>query len=123
MIPQDHPLASRQSLSLKDLANEPIIMLKNDPESSKFTIEKMAECGFVPKQIVYADQFESVAFTIRETNGVFVTGNCLKKVTFLNVANIPIDDEKMVCEIAFAYKSTNPNPAIPLFVKYAATPK
>lgn len=118
MLPESHKLSTKSTLSLQDLEDECFIFLKNDPASNYMAHQKMAKCGFVPKYTAMADQFEFVRYTLHDIGGVHITGNLLNKLDSWGIRKIPLSDEKMEYEISFAYKYTNQNPAIPLFLNH-----
>lgn len=117
VMPGDHPLSKRSSIRLKDLENEVIINLKDDPESTAFGLNVMKQCGFIPSRTVLTDQIDSVSFTVLDTGGIFITGSCLAKLPFPGLAKVPIEDKGMEYEMFFAYKHLNQNPALPLLIK------
>lgn len=119
MLSASHPLSGRKSVRLNELTKEKLILLKSDPELTMYDKANFAECGFVPEETVYADQIDTVAFTIRETGGIYITSRVMKNMKLDDIAFVDIEDENFYGEICFASKIGNGNPAIPLFMKQA----
>jgi DNA-binding transcriptional LysR family regulator len=120
LMPKNHSLSNRSGIKLGDLRDELIVNLKDDSESTTFGLDLMKKCGFVPSRTVFADQIDSVALTILDTGGIYITGKCLAKLPFPGLVKIPIEDKEMKYTIFYAYKKNNKNPAIPLFIEVSS---
>lgn len=116
MLDAGHPLAGRPSLQLSDLAEE-CILLHRDEDYAGCAVAAMAASGFVPRHTATIAGIETLPITLLETNGIFISASSLQKMAFSGVSTLPFDDPCMALTVYFAYKASNPNPALPLFLK------
>ena len=114
-----HRLAGKSSIRMADLADETIILLEEDTVFNKAVTEALDRCGFTPARTQYTAHVDTVPFTVRETNGVHITGGKVVFPQFDDLRAILISDEAMQMERALAYRKDNVNPAIPHFIEVA----
>ena len=113
----DHPLAMLDSIQLEMLCHETIVELEEDFCSRICTREMMQREGFVPQKTVLTANIESVPLTVRQTNGIHITGEHCKRQEGRGLKYVPIENPEMKGEMAFLYRIENSNPLIPLFLK------
>lgn len=116
LLSEDHPLAARDTLVLKDLADE-CILIHSDEIYAGCALAAMKRCGFVPIRCETALGIDTVQVSILETGGVFITSATLGKLRFSGIVARPLIDADMFSNVAYAYQKSNPNPAIPLFLR------
>ncbi|MDR1359037.1 MAG: LysR family transcriptional regulator [Coriobacteriales bacterium] len=116
LLSEGHLLAARDTLALDDLADE-CILLHSDEVYATCALSAMRRCGFVPGRHETTLGIQTVQFSILETGGVFITSAALGKLQFSGIVARPISDADMFCKVAYAYQKSNPNPAIPLFLR------
>ncbi|MDD3220058.1 MAG: LysR family transcriptional regulator [Lachnospiraceae bacterium] len=122
MVAKDHPLSLKESLTLNELKNEPIILLSEDPCTSRSITEALSRCNFTPKSIIYTDQIDSVPFSILSSGGVHINGSGLVFPGYEDTIKvIPIVDAQMSFTKSFVYRKSNDNPIIPLFLNIASS--
>lgn len=116
LIPADHPLASRECVSISDLADEPIIACNplNAPLSTASFQQKLTEQHSADK-VLYCDSIEIAHSMVAAGMGISVLPGilCLKSPKF---AAVPIDDETTLSFGAF-YHKRNTNTALDKFLK------
>lgn len=116
-IPTDHPLADRDSVSIRELAEESFIMLErqNSPMTVDYAVGLCTQNGFSPKTSHYVDNIETSLFLVEAGQGItfiFSEMNVNKE----DVKILSIDHETDDFDCILAYKKDNPNPMIPLFL-------
>lgn len=116
---EDHPLADRESIWLRELIGETCIELKEDYCSRICTHGLLEKCGMAFDKIIEAEHIETVPFVIKETGGFHLTGDSCRKQNVPGLRYIPIADEAFEADMAFTYCLNNPNPLIPLFLREA----
>lgn len=93
MVKDTHPLASRPEIHLSDLTDMTMINLKLDTYSFKQTITMLEQNHFQAKNVVDADNIETVPSKIRHTNGFHITREKCRKQQAKGIAYIPLADK------------------------------
>ena len=117
MLSAEHPLADKEFVTLEDLSEETLILLKDDPYTTLFIKEALDRCSFIPKDTVNADHIDMVPFAILETGGIHINGSGFTIPGYENqIRVLPIRTDGLYFEKAFCWCSANHNPTIPLFL-------
>ena len=119
LLPESHPLAQREQLSLSEAANETLVDLEEDSVSSICTQEVIRKCGVAFKNVQYTKHIETVPAALLQCNGIHITGDRVKRQSFPGLKYIPISDYDAFTYHCFAHLSDNPNRLIPVFVNEA----
>lgn len=119
-----HPTQKTKSnpkLSVKDFSEEAFIFLSTaDPDDrvNKRVNEILEELKIKPKRIIWVDSIETVFIYVEEGLGVAVAGPSLRILESERLASIPIPGERSSTGLSFCWKSTNANPALPVFKQH-----
>lgn len=94
VLPADHPLAERESISLHELRNEPFIF--PDPVIGVLSryVDLCRQCGFVPQVSHYTYREDSVLFYISCGEGVsFMTREMYSRFSFENTVFVRLEEK------------------------------
>lgn len=119
LLPENHPLAQKDSIRLSEAANETLIDLEEDSVSSISTQEVIRKCGIVFKDVRYTKHIETVPAALLKYNGIHITGERVKRQSFPGIKYMPISDEEAFTYHCFAHLTDNPNKLIPIFINEA----
>lgn len=59
-LPPDHPFAGRQALSMRELADEPLILMKHGHGYRQIVVDALASAGVSPHIVYESDEIETV---------------------------------------------------------------
>lgn len=71
-VPNDHPLADRESILLKDISNEPMVTFKKGYGLRKIMDRLCMEAGFIPKTSFEGEEVPTVAGLVAAGLGVTI---------------------------------------------------
>lgn len=114
-LPEDHPLASRAELSLRDLANEPWVTFPADSGSSVQSLLQQVclAAGFAPNVVQAAPDSYTIIALVAAHVGVTLTLTSVMRANLgESVAYRPLLDELPVVESAIGWSSQNPSAAL-----------
>lgn len=120
LMSKSHRLSNRESISLKELEDEKILLFKEDKYSTDITLKALEIAGFKPKEIVYTEHIDTIPFAIEKTGSIHLTSEDLTN-TFSTLKAVKILDEKLYHFTSFAYRKDNNNPAVKLFINELKT--
>lgn len=112
---------SNPNLSIDDFRDETFIFLATaDPDDrvNKRANEILEELKIKPKRIVWVESVESIFIYVEEGMGVAIAGPALRVDENERLSTIPIPGEKSLTGLSFCWKSTNANPALPVFKEH-----
>lgn len=78
-LPTRHPLASRATLALRQLENEPFILMKPDHGFRKITDDLMRKAGFQPKVVFESGEIETVQALVAAGLGVSIVPQMVRR--------------------------------------------
>ncbi len=117
MVPLQHPLSSRKTLTQKDLAHEQIVLLREDLCTTRAIMEALSRCHFIPERTIYSSNIDTMPFTLIETNSIHINSSSLLLPGFeAEIRRIPIVWPELYFTKALAYRTDNHNPALSLFL-------
>jgi DNA-binding transcriptional LysR family regulator len=119
-ISKDHPLASRESVSIPEILNEPIIAAPNDGVWRDYWL--LSEYRTVPANVVLeSSTFDSELQAVAAGRGIIVT--CEASRAFYSRPGVKyVDIEGLSpCDVALAWPNTLIHPAIGAFVATVKT--
>lgn len=113
----DHPFAKRESVSLEEISEQRMVILANEPVYTESIALLLRIHDAYPKDVVYAENIDTMLVTMEATNSIAVGPECLRNIPQKGLVFVDIDSDDMFFDICFVYRLDNDNPAIPLFVK------
>jgi DNA-binding transcriptional LysR family regulator len=118
-LPLGHPLASRDTIALKDFDDLPFIMY-----SSRYYHDLvnglLLSSGVMPRFIQYLEQVLSIVNLVRTGMGVSIVPATVSRFYSDGVVFKPIDQKNAVAEIRMAWRADNQNPALDAFRRFAS---
>ncbi|MDU2065205.1 MAG: LysR family transcriptional regulator [Sporomusaceae bacterium] len=69
-MPPNHPLSQKESLSVYDLDQEPLIMLKEDSYHRRVIAEKFSKASIVPQIVLSSSQVETIKGLVVSGTGI-----------------------------------------------------
>lgn len=121
-VPVSNPLSRKDKITVKDLANEPFVVI--NPRESALGIEKIkALChsnGFEPKIVKYVSNLNSLTLALKNGLGVSICHNKLsdKKIRVYDLDNQPMDSD-----IFAVWKAEKNSMELDLFINNLASLK
>jgi DNA-binding transcriptional LysR family regulator len=115
---QEHHLVGKESVSIFDLEQEPFVMLdrKESPQGYDHLFRLFAKHGFLPNIVVQAERIETVLMFVEAGLGIAVLPKHLKVYANPSLRFVEIEEWNHTVDIVIAWKKTNPNPSITLFL-------
>jgi DNA-binding transcriptional LysR family regulator len=114
-LPEDHPLAAKAQLSLRDLANEPWVTFPADAGSSVQSLLQQVclAAGFTPNVVQAAPDSYTIIALVAAHVGVTLTLTSVMRANLdESVAYRPLTDELPVVESAIGWSAQNPSAAL-----------
>ncbi|ABR50504.1 transcriptional regulator, LysR family [Alkaliphilus metalliredigens QYMF] len=115
----DHPLAHQSSINLGDLAQERFIALNRheSPQGFNQTLLICANKGFSPNIVSGPKLLHTVLLLVDAEMGIAILPKSLEHHASPSLRFIDIEGEAVQHELVVAWKTSNQNPSIPLFLK------
>lgn len=116
-ISRNHPGATLEALTPEVLASSPLVCLKQ-PYTTAYMNNLLFEAGIHPTEIIEVDELELAPSLVEGVNGFFALGEFqISKFTANpNIVALPMA-EPIYEDISFAYRESNENPALDLFLE------
>ncbi|MEH7414932.1 LysR family substrate-binding domain-containing protein [Neobacillus drentensis] len=114
----EHPLARKDRISINDLAEEPFVMLdrKESPQGYDHLFTLFANHCFLPNIAIHAERIETVLMFVEAGLGIAVLPKHLQVYASPSLRLIEIEEWDHSVDIIVAWKQSNSNPSIPLFL-------
>lgn len=120
LVSVDHPLASRDEITLDDLADETAVLLRDDPYSNRCYMEALERVGFAQRNVVYTDNIDTVPMELKRGRYVYLIPQSLPLPGFEGeLVEVPIRAKGLVVSKSLAWRSDNDNPLLPVFLEMA----
>lgn len=122
VLPRDHRLAGRKTIRLKELADEPFILVARRLVPAVFE-QVMGACrdaGFTPSTVLETSHYHAVAGMVGSGSGVSILAASIEHVQLPNVVYKPLADVTITSPMALAYPAHHRSAAIETFVATAA---
>jgi DNA-binding transcriptional LysR family regulator len=118
VLHQDHPLAKETSIDISSLANERFIALdrQESPQGFNQTLQICANHGFSPNIVSEPSLLSTVLMMVDSGMGIAILPKSLKLHSSPSLRFVDIQGEKTEYELVAAWKRTNTNPSISLFL-------
>ncbi len=115
-VPVSNPLSRRERLTVKDLENEPFIVIA--PSESTLGIEKIRSLcnanGFEPRIVKYASNLNSMTLELKNGAGVTI---CHNKITDKKLRIYDLEEQPRDSDIIAIWKQRNKSMELELFKK------
>ncbi|MCC8067927.1 MAG: LysR family transcriptional regulator [Clostridiales bacterium] len=116
MLPADHPLAQKDSVTLEELSQETLLLLDDDLYLSASILEGLEDAGFHPKDTSMTPHTDTVPYAIIDHKGIYIVGPYNYYGLDKDIRIVKISDEKLRFHKAFAWHRENENPLIQRFL-------
>ena len=119
--PENRPFALESSIQIEKLANEQFIMMPPDVYSPVVRyIHNICKLGgFEPNIAAYSNSVFSILMLVKCGIGITLLSNDAKVMAPEGVRFIPLDHELAKLDMTLLWKTTNKNPAAPIFLEAA----
>ncbi|WP_432664312.1 LysR family transcriptional regulator [Wukongibacter baidiensis] len=114
----DHPLADKSSIKISDLTDESFIVLnrKESPQGFNQTLLICANNGFSPNIVSEPRLLSTVLMLVDAGMGIAILPKSLQLNSSPSLRFVDIEGEKDDNELVVAWKKSNTNPSISLFL-------
>ena len=113
-----HPLAARPRVSLREVAEEPIILFTGETIIQDCFLECCARAGLTPNIVMRQSLVESALLMVQSGFGITVLSEQISALASHGLERVPVRELPTVY-LTLGWRSDNPNPAIPLLVEAA----
>ena len=101
-IPEKHPLAAHQSISINDIANADLIMLKEGSFLRQLVLSKIKRANIAPEIVLESNQIETVKGLIASNVGIAFLLDFIAKGA-PGIKAVPFD-EPLYVDLGLAWK-------------------
>lgn len=118
ILPEGHPLASREAVPLKALEDEPLIMVPRQREPGVFDrfIALCNQAGFSPRVVQEAHQVHTIVGLVAARVGVSFAGDPITNLRRPGVVYRPLCDPSLQLDLALARRREDPPPVLQAFL-------
>lgn len=119
VVSTKHPLANRDAVSVKELANERFVMLERNvsPLTVDFCLDMCVRNGFSPSILYYARDVQTLLLMVGAGKGVAFLSSRTSYRKMDGVKYLELTDCNLDFSLVLAYKENNSNPMIQLFLE------
>ncbi|MBM7616126.1 LysR family transcriptional regulator [Alkaliphilus hydrothermalis] len=119
VVHSEHPLADERSINIADLSQERFIALsrQESPQGFNKTLLMCANHGFTPNIVSEPRLIQTVLLLVDAGMGIAILPKSLKYQSSPSLRFIDIEGEQSKDEMVVAWKKTNKNPSIALFLE------
>jgi DNA-binding transcriptional LysR family regulator len=118
LVSSDHIFASMDKVSLKDLANQTLVFMRDNRWLSQRIMQYLSSFGLEHYDIQYSDHIDTLAMKIIETNGIAIVPEHLESMKRNRISLLPLDDDLSI-NLCLVHKKSNTNPSIKLLINTA----
>lgn len=117
LLPQNHPLAGREKVRLKELAGETFLGVESNFFSCTWGLltHLAGQGGFSLGEPVRLNQMESVLIAVQQGQGILVEGENLHSMPQAGVAVVPLEGEGCFRTVSAVTRRGDQNPALSVF--------
>jgi DNA-binding transcriptional LysR family regulator len=118
VLPKKHPLSSRKSLNIRELAQEPFIAntRSSEPVVRDAFISMCHSAGFSPRIAQEAEQVQTVLGLIEAGLGVCLLPDFIENIRRSGVKYIPLSGSPLTVKLAIVWRSDNVSTLVKSFV-------
>ena len=119
ILPLNHPLAERKSLTLSELRNERFILFRPNEwtEMYEHILLLCQENGFSPNITCHPDNMRHLVTSVSSGLGISIAPKCIKFIAQDNCVCVPIDEVNLVLPLYMYYKREGLAPQLSELVK------
>jgi DNA-binding transcriptional LysR family regulator len=105
LLPPDHDIAKKKSVTLSELAKEPIIMKERGSGTRKCLNETFAQKDLVPNILMETNNTDFIKQLVHRGDGIsfLVKAAVLKELENRELVTIPIEDCQIITDVNIAY--------------------
>ncbi|MCX2887757.1 MULTISPECIES: LysR substrate-binding domain-containing protein [Pseudomonas] len=120
-LPKDHPLATRESISLQALADETLVMASRDvsPVYFDYLVGQCKASGFAPRIVHQVRSVSSQVAFVSCGQGIALVPTSMGKLAPENVLIRPLYPEVKVVITAVAWHNERNNPLVEAMIEHA----
>ncbi|MDN0192064.1 als operon DNA-binding transcriptional repressor AlsR [Bacillus stercoris] len=117
-LPKQHPLTSKESITIEDLKDEPIITVAKEAWPTLYMdfIQFCEQAGFKPNIVQEATEYQMVIGLVSAGIGITFVPSSAKKLFNLDVTYRNMDQIQLNAEWVIAYRKDNHNPLLKHFI-------
>lgn len=114
VVPENHALAGRDTVGMKELSKEKFVMGERSigSEGVDYTIELCVEAGFRPDAACYVDDIQSAMYMVSAGRGVAVAPSYAGNFSVPGIRLLHISDEVRPVWLMLACRADNVNPLV-----------
>lgn len=119
VVPREHPLAVKNTVPIATLAHEAFVVLSRteSPLAYSHMRQMCLANGFQPNITGYAPNLETLFLMVAAGLGIAIQTKHTRAYASSQLSFIDLSGSSFVHGYAVAWKTTNPNPLIPLFLE------
>lgn len=119
LLCHNHPLAERESIALRELAGQPMIMVsrEDNPDLFDFRLHHFLQSGVRMQDIVYASSIKDLMVMVSRGQGVGVLNEDGHLNTIESVRPVAIAEGMPPLQLSFVWKKGRNNPCVRRFVE------
>jgi len=123
VVPGEHPLASKNNISLAELANESFVIMSRDevPNSFDFITKLCMDKGFSMNIVKETSSLETLFLSVELGVGLSIISSKMQANSHSHLRFIPITDEDAIVHAVVLWKKQHTNPIIPLLLQELQT--
>lgn len=120
-VPAGHPLASRESISIKECCDERLVMYAPHlaPDFHEMITHMCAAAGFLPNIALEVGQVYTALGLVSAGVGLAFVPSSVQSVHFDHVAYKPVTGRMPKIEVSLGWKQRHPSPLLLAFVEIA----
>ncbi|WP_263378924.1 LysR substrate-binding domain-containing protein [Granulicella paludicola] len=115
VLPEDHPLASRESIALKEISDEIIILPAIEVAEVLYrsVLAECAEAGFQPRRIQEVSNAQTALGLVSAGFGISILPAAVRYILREGVVIRPIRNSRLQAQLTLMWSPRNPSPIIP----------
>lgn len=119
VLPEEHPLAARDKVPLKTLANEPFILIPRhrEPGLHDQYISLCRRAGFSPQVVQEAHRIQTIVGLVASGMGLSFAPASTKNLQRPGVVYRPLKESSPEVEMAIARRREDPSPVLQAFLE------
>lgn len=118
VVSENHKLAGRECISVKELENELFLFFEGNA-FSEYCRHLLISSGIMFRECYMIGQVDTLGMAVKETGGIALQPKCIQSMKRSYLKYIDIVEEEFSSVMCLAYKKSNTNPAVPFFVDTA----
>ncbi len=118
IVHDDHPLANKQSIYMKDLVEEKFVLLKREesPQGFDYILALCSDHGYSPNIVSQEERIETVLMLVEAGKGITILLEHLSSYASPSLQFKYLEDANQIIDIVACWKKSNTNPSLSLFI-------